>query len=534
MNDKNIKIESAIKELFDALRHLQNLSPSPILDLVEERVAEFHAKAVEQKNSDILNDIVSRLNAVNKDYPEFRFTCKTGAHETSFNFVDTYKFRYHSNQDLPRLLKLLELLIAEYSFLEHVDFSDMLPQPPTYKPIAKPKTVDDSGHTHLVQSQDIIERNDFIDQNVQHITSTEIEDAKKKNVEHLTAVKHEIDKQNSEVRELKFKARALEIMDEYVKPLEDMSVRVMTYVTAWLCDDGNDQTVDLIEFSNMISTNTGSPSDALNRLLIEVASINLSQKLINIARFKKTEAPITIHMDARLKERLLSIAVTKLNMVNKQRHLREFDDSHLIIYIIDCCKKNSSLVILESPAEIAQLAQGVYSILLSKNFDSNFVYAADVNNPYDVLDNHWHKKNVVVAEYFDRIKKLGGGQENLVKDIRGIMLNCDITMTTPRLDTVSLSNLFECMHNLNAIDIEDKTIHYGTDSNTFVIGGLYPTYLENLISYKLVCIVSTNDHVAVFIQPTADSYYQEFYTQNHAIKLINWLEYFLPTPEEMI
>ena len=522
---QQILVDECIDTIQKSIGTLYSIEPSTILDNISVSLTKYIATITKWRDESMLNMLIHELNAAARESENFTFITSSDNGNTTLNFGNKYVFHYTDSKDYAQLANLISLLVGVYPELESVEL---------YKDVTRPVP----ALAHVVESNIIKEIDEVALQllTVDHIQATpsEIEDAKKRNVEHMLNVKHEIDKQNSEVRELKFKARALEIMDEYVKPLEDMSVRVMTYVTAWLCDDGNDQTVDLIEFSNMISTNTGSTSDALNRLLIEVASINLSQKLINIARFKKTDAPITIHMDARLKERLLSIAVTKLNMVNKQRHLREFDDSHLIIYIIDCCKKNSSLVILESPAEIAQLAQGVYSILLSKNFDSNFVYAADVNNPYDVLDNHWHKKNVVVAEYFDRIKKLGGGQENLVKDIRGIMLNCDITMTTPRLDTVSLSSLFECMHNLNTIDIGDKTIHYGTDSNTFVIGGLYPTYLENLISYKLVCIVSTNDHVAVFIQPTADSYYQEFYTQNHAIKLINWLEYFLPTPEEMI
>lgn len=365
---------------------------------------------------------------------------------------------------------------------------------------------------------------------IEPITVQEIENRKKANVEELRITKERIDNENNITKVERLKHRIGEIADGIGGTRSDVEA-IRTATERWLADMTNDDTVDIFELVDIIQVQSKVRDPMLIRLLIQVCTINAKYQLQQFARIQPSTKSLYMNLNMSDKELLVGVALSNFNHISEQRYARTYGDYNLTIYIIDMCSKGNSLTITENPAEVALLAEGMYSILLSHNLDADSVYAADVNNQFDAYSANWFKTNDVINSYLTRVVDITEGcdQGELVELMCTLFNERDVTMTTPRLDTDDVNQLMDWSKQLPVYPTNNISNNLAAHGDTVIISGLYPADYDNGVAIlRHALIMATNDAIAIFVETKGGGLTQEFYVPERANKIALWLKYYLP------
>ena len=368
---------------------------------------------------------------------------------------------------------------------------------------------------------------------VPRMTAEEIDEQKQANVDHLKKVKDNINGSVESKRQTQMRFRVGEIADGIGGTRIDVE-KLRPPIEEWLSDMSNDMTITLFDLVDLIHSKVRMSDPMLTRLLIQVCIINRHHRLLDVPRFTETPKTKNTYMQLNTsdKELLVGITLANLDVVEQHKHARTYGLYQLAIYVIDLCNKSSSLTVTESPEEIVSITVGVYNILLSKNLDGNFVYAADVNNQYDVSTEDWFKTNKVIRSYLDRIEHITeeDNQQDIIAVISGLIAQRDVTMSTARLDTKSANEILDWALKLPHTSTNHIGTNMGHADGTYIVTGNYPTgIVDGVANFKQAAVIATHDAIAVIVKPKTGGLTQEFYNPEHASRLALWLEFFLPT-----
>ena len=363
-------------------------------------------------------------------------------------------------------------------------------------------------------------------------SAEQIDEQRQASVDHLRSVKNNITDGVELAKKEKLKHRIGEMADGIGGTSLDVAA-IREQVDMWLNNMSNDKTMTLFELVDLIKTKARVDDPMLIRLVIQICIVNYRQKLQDTPAFIESDKSKNMYMQMSSidKELLVGISVVQLDMIQQQSFGRPYGNYQLAIYLIDLCNKSSSLVVTESPEEIVSLTIGVYNILLSKNLAGDFVYAADVNNQYDVYPEDWFKKNNVISNYLNRIQNIteGDGQHDIIGIISNLIAKRDVTMSTPRLPTDDVNSVFEWASKLPNKETNEFLVRLGHNDDVYVIYGEYPVGVENeTLVFKQTVIVATGDTMVAFVKPKNGGLTQEFYNPEHVGKLALWLNFFLP------
>ena len=525
---------ATVDEIIELINQLNTANPHKSLSLANRHIFQYKEDLEQLHKKQRLQDIVKILTNVSKDYPDFKFSNTLDGDINVLSFGDKYKFIYRSVDDYNDLIELLAYLTKDYPYLKSISLlndSSVKPEPEQTLRLSFGDSQSFTVKSTQPDEETYVQQDQVVDNEQVYIDTEEVEAAKKNNIERLRLVKREMDDKVVAFKNSKI-AKRLEPISVYVESTKVSVAELIVDIESWLSTVTNDDDITVLEFAQLISEKSGVKDLSLIRVVTEVVKINMSQELKQIATFKETSKPLYIMMNSQDKEMLLAVALLNLNMVRKQKQYRDYDDIHLVLHVLEYANKNSSLTVAETPEEITELAKVLYDVLLSKNLESEFVYAADVNNHYDAYNDTWFTENNVVQSYMKQIAKMceGDKQDDIVNLITITMGNRDKTMSSPRLDTANVNSLFNLLLNL-PIKNKDVSLRTGYFNNTYVVGGYYPTYINDEQIYNKAFIIATSDCIAVMVNVSEDSYFQEFFNQENTSKLIKWLEYFIPTQE---
>lgn len=547
-----------ISQVIEMISKLGDVSTSIDLKQAVSSLLQYESHIDAKLKNERLLALTHSLDELSKSNPNFTFESRYMSGVSVLTFNDKYVFNYTTLKDYDELIGFLVYLIDIYPFMGDVNIVKELTSPSIHpvmqlgfsdnhdsglhvrQSVPLVKTVretivlpaaDLAKHTHTNVTLYNEPEHSSVKDEPRRANAEDVVKAKQSNVEHMRKVKQSIDAKNDIAKEERVIKR-MEPIDNYISSHYNYFDTIKNSAEKWLLSvDGNDKLLDVLELAQQINTDTHINDLGLIRVIMEVVSINLSNKLIPIASFKETDKQLYLPMSSHDKELMLGVALVNLDSVRKQEKFRDYNDVHLIVHIIEYCNKNSSLTITETPEEIAQLAKVMYDVLLSKNLNSDYVYAADVNNQLDSYDSRWFMRNNVVRSYLDKIKETceNTKQDDVMSLIETIMNRRDVTMSNPRLATKDVTQLFNVLQQLPIYDSEEH-VRYGYSNNVYVVGGRYPIGNGNQdINFNHAFIVATEECIAVIINIGADSHFQEFYVQENASKLVKWLEYFIPT-----
>lgn len=576
---------SITSDVISKLQALNEHSHSSILDKVIAEMTEYSAAYANTVGSSRISSIIGKLSRLSEQNDfKFSYIQQVGTYTLTIN--DIYKFVYADHSHIDMLVDFINYVLRDVRVIMETDFNptpsadqwvalDKLqkkvttPELPTtsYKELVRPNIKDAQvqlfpnenpndepkvtmlsgtleGHKKDMErlsksstSTEVIVTPVIevaqLPTEVTRLTAEEIDEQKQANVDHLKKVKDSINEDVESKRQTRMRFRIGEIADGIGGTRGDVE-KLRAPIEEWLADMSNDMTISLFDLVDLIHGTARVHDPMLTRLLIQVCIINRHHRLLDVPRFTETPKSKNTYMQLNTsdKELLVGVTLANLDVVEQHKHARTYGLYQLAIYVIDLCNKSSSLTVTENPEEIVSITVGVYNILLSKNLDGDFVYAADVNNQYDVSTADWFKSNKVIKAYLDRIEHITeeDKQRDTVSVISERIAERDVTMSTARLDTDSANEILEWALKLPHKSTNHIGTHMGHFDGTYIVTGNYPTgIVDGNVNYKQAAVVATRDTIAVFVKPKTGGLTQEFYSPEHASRLALWLEFFLPT-----
>lgn len=538
MYNDTIKVIDEVKNISEQLELLNKNIPSDSVTSALNELSHFSRELNDRLNTinvdniiDVLNKLATQLN--------FSFKCVPDNNTYVFIIDSVYTYTYSKLQQTEQLIDFIKFVLKDYPQVQATNFtSNPVPEVDSVKETEQADEVVNSSNEHdrtLSSSgnNDIVARNDTsVIKEPVRVSTEDYDMERKNNVEHLRTVKENIVSGVERTKQEKLKNRIGEIADGIGgTSLDVRSVR--RCVEMWFDNMSNDGKFTLFELVDIIKRQARVVYPMLIRLIIQTTIINYQQRLQNIPSFKEHDKSKNMYMQMSSidKELLVGISVMNLDVIQDQAIGRPYGNYQLAIYLIDLCNKSSSLTVTESPEEIATLTLGVYNILLSKNLEGDFVYAADVNNQYDVYTDDWFKENNIIRHYLGRIAAITeeDGQHDIIGIITSLVDKRDRTMTTPRIDTEDVNSVFDWANKLPDRETNGFKVHLGHAGDTYVVCGDYPVGVtDGVLEVKQSVIVVTDNTAVAFVKPKNGGLTQEFYNPQHVNRLALWLNFFLP------
>lgn len=544
MYNDTIKVIDEVKNISEQLELLNKNIPSDSVTNALNELSHFSRELNDRLNTinvdniiDVLNKLATQLN--------FSFKCVPDNNTYVFIIDSVYTYTYSKLQQTEQLIDFIKFVLKDYPQVQATNFTSnpvpvitLVTEVDSVKETEQADEVVNSSNEHdrtLSSSGNdvIIARNDTsVIKEPVRVSTEDYDMERKNNVEHLRTVKENIVSGVERTKQEKLKNRIGEIADGIGgTSLDVQSVR--RYVEMWFNNMSNDGKFTLFELVDIITRQARVVYPMLIRLIIQTTIINYQQRLQNIPSFKEHDKSKNMYMQMSSidKELLVGISVMNLDVIQDQAIGRPYGNYQLAIYLIDLCNKSSSLTVTESPEEIATLTLGVYNILLSKNLEGDFVYAADVNNQYDVYTDDWFKENNIISHYLGRIAAITeeDGQHDIIGIIKSLVDKRDRTMTTPRIDTEDVNSVFDWANKLPDRETNGFKVHLGHAGDTYVVCGDYPVGVtDGALEVKQAVIVVTDNTAVAFVKPKNGGLTQEFYNPQHVNRLALWLNFFLP------
>lgn len=544
MYNDTIKVIDEVKNISEQLELLNKNIPSDSVTSALNELSHFSRELNDRLNTinvdniiDVLNKLATQLN--------FSFKCVPDNNTYVFIIDSVYTYTYSKLQQTEQLIDFIKFVLKDYPQVQATNFTSnpvpvitLVTEVDSVKETEQADEVVNSSNEHdLTLSSSgnnvIIARNDTsVIKEPVRVSTEDYDMERKNNVEHLRTVKENIVSGVERTKQEKLKNRIGEIADGIGgTSLDVRSVR--RCVEMWFDNMSNDGKFTLFELVDIITGQARVVYPMLIRLIIQTTIINYQQRLQNIPSFKEHDKSKNMYMQMSSidKELLVGISVMNLDVIQDQAIGRPYGNYQLAIYLIDLCNKSSSLTVTESPEEIATLTLGVYNILLSKNLEGDFVYAADVNNQYDVYTDDWFKENNIIRHYLGRIAAITeeDGQHDIIGIITSLVDKRDRTMTTPRIDTEDVNSVFDWANKLPDRETNGFKVHLGHAGDTYVVCGDYPVGVtDGALEVKQAVIVVTDNTAVAFVKPKNGGLTQEFYNPQHVNRLALWLNFFLP------
>lgn len=544
MYNDTIKVIDEVKNISEQLELINKNIPSDSVTSALNELSHFSRELNDRLNTinvdniiDVLNKLATQLN--------FSFKCVPDNNTYVFIIDSVYTYTYSKLQQTEQLIDFIKFVLKDYPQVQATNFTSnpvpvitLVTEVDSVKETEQTDEVVNSSNEHdwiISSSNDdvIIARNDTsVIKEPVRVSTEDYDMERKNNVEHLRTVKENIVSGVESTKQEKLKNRIGEIADGIGgTSLDVQSVR--RYVEMWFNNMSNDGKFTLFELVDIIERQARVNDPMLIRLIIQTTIINYQQRLQNIPSFKEHDKSKNMYMQMSSidKELLVGISVMNLDVIQDQAIGRPYGNYQLAIYLIDFCNKSSSLTVTESPEEIATLTLGVYNILLSKNLEGDFVYAADVNNQYDVYTDDWFKENNIISHYLGRIAAITeeDGQHDIIGIITSLVDKRDKTMTTPRIDTEDVNSVFDWANKLPDRETNSFKVHLGHAGDTYVVCGDYPVGVtDGVLEVKQAVIVITDNTAVAFVKPKNGGLTQEFYNPQHVNRLALWLNFFLP------
>lgn len=543
MYNDTIKVIGDVKNISEQLELINKNIPSDSVASALNELSHFSRELNDRLNMINIDNIIDTLNKLATQL-NFSFKCERNDNTYVFIIENVYSYTYRKLQQTEQLIDFIKYVLKDYPQVQATNFTSnavpVLTLVTEVDSVEETKPVDDvaiplsDDKWVLSSSEDtIVARHGTSVMKEPVRFSTEDYDMERKNnVEHLRTVKENIASGVESTKQEKLKNRIGEIADGIGGTALDVE-SIRRYVEMWFNNMSNDGKFTLFELVDIIKQQARVNDPMLIRLIIQTTIINYQQRLQNIPSFKEHDKSKNMYMQMSAidKELLVGISVMNLEVIQDQAIGRPYGNYQLAIYLIDLCKKSSSLTVTESPEEIATLTLGVYNILLSKNLEGDSVYAADVNNQYDAYTDGWFKDNNIIRHYLGRIEAITeeDGQHDIIGIITSLVDKRDKTMSTPRIDTEDVNSVFDWANKLPDRETNNFKIHLGCAGNTYVVCGDYPVgSKDGVLEVKQTVIVITDSTAVAFVKPKNGGLTQEFYNPQHVNRLALWLNFFLP------
>lgn len=496
-------INSSISEMVSKVLSLHDLSSA---DLHADVTSNLVKVINEHKAARLLNSLSDLSDTVES----FTFKSKrSSAGSVDYIFNDRYRYTYTADSSLEELEDFISYLSNHIPALRQLNLNtpmvDALPSTDTPSAPALPPSTD-APRDHILSP----------------LTEMDIDESKKHSVAKLKSVKAGIDEAAKKFKSDKFNARKNELT-KYVDTVENADL-FLELATEWLTDPANDSTMDVLELSKLLRSTVTGIDPVVGRTLLEVANVNLADKLKSRVSLNTPANPTYVPMSSYDKEYMVRLALGKMHIVNYYQHLYDFDVAALAVYIIDYCAKNSSLTISETPEEIVTLTHSMYNLLLSKNLDPEFIYTADVNSQYGVERADWIEKNSAVQCAMAML------DEHSPESIQPAALEIAAILDV-QLDVGSPLNLptdvkkliytkytqLEELDGLGRLVSTDDLLIVGSDFQN-------PSFRIDK-TYEAVIVVYKDVAFSLVASGPADGILSEVYTEATTHKLVKWLTY---------
>lgn len=473
-------------------------------------------------------NIVNMLTEINADNINFIFKLKTlnpsgrGDNDYEFIFNNTFKYVYRANDGLEELLNFIGYMSTVIPEMANINTDDMKPTTPrtVYITLDNNDINPQNTITEIVKEDSLQQPDDVADLNERDYEDEER--LKLENVKTLKAIKDNADKRTAAHRAELFNKRVIDATN-YLASLPDPTESI-EFITTWLIDFSNNQTLDILEFTNYVIENCDIKlSKAMWRVVIESVANNLADKLIKIASFKPNRTALYMAITSQDKADLIILALALHGLINEHAQAVNLDIPSLAIRILDYCDKTSSTAVAESPEELTQLAIMLYGVVLSKNLTSEFIYAVDINSQHIIDEDDWFINNDVISHYLDVIR--GEAIEDIkskpiIDTIATIIDSRDKLMTDSTLSNSAAAGLYIQLDTLTAMYDNPDVVISATD-RTIVIGGKYSE--DNTVAF----VIATESAICTIIRVSDMSYIQSFYNAANVMKLTKWLSYFI-------
>lgn len=491
-----------INQLVDEL--INDEETQPIVDTLKDALTNYKTILATRERVSQLKTINKIIDNIKIRYPELKVDVSELNDIRTIVFNDTYGIRLTHQTHIGDLVEFANFVINQYEL----------------KPSTKTSTVPDTESIQPVASQ----QSDITDPHVP--TESEIAAKKKDNVEHIKKLKESQERETALAREKVLRDRCVEIDTILKRVTPDVEETLETIDLVAQASPELDHDVRLEEIIKI-----SKQSAVLVRLLVQVYIIN--SQLIQDGkewntRSNKPKEPVTLNTE--YKKQLFMIAVTQLKLVKAHSNVRGYPIQELIVTMLDYCDKTSSLIIIDTPEDIASLASGIYDILLNKDLNRDFVYKPDNSNPLLENDANWYKNSKVLRSYVvhipftSAIEYMDEPVKKLI-EILHIVGQRDVLFANQTLSHSGIKRVFEIASDvINNSDTEQNYYSFKYKKNDI----LELVILSKLPNGTIVCIVRDEHGVSSYIQYNDNKSYQQHHTNDTVNVLIKWFENIIP------